>query len=126
MQTAYKYFNVIESLSYRKLCVIKLSFEYKIGNGYWDYDEINTEYFNKLGLQDQTPFYSISQDIVDLYDLDILTGASIPTLNERKFASRIPFTSPFGKRLYELMNLNKISNHDITSTFSLWNVRCKI
>ena len=35
MQTAYKYFNVIESLSYRKLCVIKLSFEYKIGNGYW-------------------------------------------------------------------------------------------
>lgn len=125
IQTAYKYFNVIESISYRKLCIIKLSFEYKIGNGYWDYDEINTENFNKLGLQDQTPFYSISQDIDDLYDLDILTGASISTLNERKFVPRIPLATPFGKRLYELMNLNEILDRDITSTFSLWNVRPK-
>lgn len=125
IHTAYKYFNVIESLTYRKLCEIKLSYEYEAGRGNWNYDEIDPEYFNKLGLHVQTPFYSISQDIDDLYNLDILSGPSIPTLNERKFVPRIPFVTPFGKRLYELMNLSEISDRDITSTFSLWNVRCK-
>ena len=125
--TAFAYLGAIESLSWRQLCIIRLTVLYK------DQEVEIHPLFGKdveeMSQDKRTSFYSISREYQNLIDDHYIEGASIPTATETPepfvyFPSTrwIPEST---HRLYLLMNLNEIPIEDIIKTFSPWNVQQK-
>ncbi|MXV85554.1 hypothetical protein F4X88_21815 [Candidatus Poribacteria bacterium] len=121
--TAFSYFEAIESVSWRQLCIIRLIVLY--GDHEVEIDPIDDE--GQMPQDMQTSFYSISREYEKLMDDRYIDGASVPTNTKNKN----PFVRNPGsgwlpentRRLYSLMNLHEIPDGDIEQTFSIWNVR---
>ena len=121
--TAFSYFEVIESLSWRQLCIIRLIVLY--GDHEVEIHHISVEDVEQLPQDEQTSFYSIGRDYRELMDDHYIIGANVRTLNDNPFLSN-PGSGQFPDdtcRLHSLMNLDDIPMPDIVQTFSPWKVR---
>lgn len=120
--TAFSYFEVIESLSWRQLCIIR--FIALLKDQKVEYDGANVEQMSK---NEQTSFHSISRDFGKLADAHYIQFVGMPTDTE----THEPYASHPGlaqlpastKRLHSLMNLYEIPMNEIIETFSPWKVR---
>ena len=123
--TAFSYFETIESLSWRQLCIIRFivlltdqELEYYGG----DFNDVK-----QMAQDEQTSFHSISRDFEKLMDAHYIQYVSMTTDGE----THEPYASHPGlaqlpastDRLHSLMNLNEIPIEDIVKTFSPWKVR---
>ena len=123
--TAFSYFETIESLSWRQLCIIRFivlltdqELEYYGG----DFNDVK-----QMSKNERTSFHSISRDFGKLADAHYIQSAGMSTDGE----THEPYASHPGlaqlpastDRLHSLMNLNEIPIEDIVKTFSPWKVR---
>ena len=125
--TAFSYFETIESLSWRQLCMIRLIFlceNQEVGSR--SIGSIDSD-VKQMPQDEQTRFYSISRDYEKMVDDRYIESAAIPRNSEKNE----PFVSNPGHgrlpdstcRLHSLMNLHEIPNEDIENVFSLWKVK---
>ena len=124
--TAFSYLEVIESLSWRQLCIIRLAILSE--NQEVDSDSVpNEEYLKQMPQDEQTRFYSIGREFEKLMDDHYIQSVSmlIDGNTNDPFWERPSFlTVPaYTHRLYSLMNLDEIPIKDIAKTFSPWKVR---
>ena len=124
--TAFSYFEVIESLSWRQFCIIRIIALCE--NQKVDVRHISDEeYVKQMSQDEQTSFYSISREYEILMNNRYIESTAL----HRDEESNDPFlTSPcngwlpgYTRRLHSLMNLDEIPLEDIIKTFSPWNVR---
>lgn len=120
--TAFSYFETIESLSWRQLCIIRfivLLKDQKVG-----YNDIDVEQMSK---NERTSFHSISRDFEKLADAHYIQFVSIPKDGEtyEPYASHpgLAQLPAYIERLHSLMKLDEIPIEEIVKTFSPWNVR---
>ena len=125
--TAFAYFETIESLSWRQLCIIRLIDLCK--NREVEIRRLSVETVGEMPQDERTKFYSISREYQNLMDDRYIEGASVPHNTE----SYEPFVDFPGSgwlresthRLHLLMNLNEMPIEDIIRTFSPWGVKLK-
>ena len=127
--TAFLYFEVIESLSWRQLCIIRLIALCENQEKQVDFRRISNEDVEQMPQDERTRFCSIGREYRSLMDDHHIEGASIPQFTETHEpfvdfpgSGRLP---GYTKRLHSLMNLHEIPDGDIVEMFSLWNVRPK-
>ena len=123
--TAFSYFEAIESLSWRQLCIIRFivlltdqELEYYGG----DFNDVK-----QMSKNERTSFHSISRDFGKLADAHYIQSAGMSTDGEthEPYASHpgLAQLPAYTDRLHSLMNLNEIPIEDIVKTFSPWKVR---
>ena len=123
--TAFSYFEAIESLSWRQLCMIRLI-------ALCDDEEVDIRHIcdedvKQMPQDEQTRFYSIGREYEKLKDARYIQSTEISRSGE----NNEPFLpSPsYGwlpestRRFHSLMNLHEIPDGDIEQTFSIWNVK---
>ena len=134
--TAFSYLEVIESLSWRQLCIIEVVILYEnkevnmspigvVEGNIGAVEEKDLKHIQRS--QDEwTRFYSIGRDFKKLIDNNYLE-TSIPINVDRNepfldslHAEQIPDST---RRLHSLMNLHEIPDGDIEKTFSIWKVK---
>ena len=122
--TAFSYFEAIESLSWRQLCMIR--FITLIKDQEVEYNGVNVEQMSK---NERTSFDSISRDFGKLandHHIEILSAQTDRKSHEvyasQPALAQLPDSTC---RLYSLMNLDEIPIEDIIKTFSPWNVTPK-
>ena len=121
--TAFSYFEIIESLSWRQLCIIRLI----VLKNQVEIRRLSVKDVEEMPQDEQTKFYSISREYQNLMDDRYIEGASVSQLTE----IHEPFVDFPGSgllpesihRLHSLMNLDEIPIEDLVKTFSPWNVR---
>lgn len=130
--SAFEYFDIIDLISYRGLCIIKFRMEYGHGDQKWEYDPIDedrsTGKINQMNQDDKHKFHNISREMLKLTEIHIISGTGAPIVDDYKYcASRMLMATPtyLGKDLYELMDLDQIPNEEIIDELSIWNVRPK-
>ena len=123
--TAFSYFEVIESLSWRQLCIIRLIVLLKDEKVTYDAPEGND--VKQMSKNERTSFHSISRDFGKLADAHYIQfgGMTIDGETHEPYASypglaQLPASTD---RFHSLMNFNKIPIEDIVQTFSPWKVR---
>ena len=126
--TAFSYLEVIESLSWRQLCIIRLAILYE--NQEVDSDSVpNEEYLKQMPQDEQTRFYSIGREFQKLMDDHYIQSVGMfidGNTNDPFWEQPIFLTVPaYTRRLHSLMNLHEIPDEEIVQTFSPWNVRLK-
>ena len=123
--TAFSYFETIETLSWRQLCIIRLIVLCRDG-------EVDTEQIDhreQIHPSDLTNFYAIGRDFQHLIDNHYVSAASIPRYSD---IGEVSLRSPgngqlqgYTERLHSLMNLDEIPITEIEEMFSIWNVKRK-
>ena len=130
--TAFSYFEVIESLSWRQLCIIRLIA--LNGNEKIDrHSNISDEKVENLSDDQRMTFHAIGREYQELMDNHYIDGTAMPHVSSQDKWNREPWlNSPelwgmpnYTKRLHDLMDLNDISDREITETFSIWGVKLK-
>ncbi len=128
--SAFEYFDIIDSISYRCLCIIKFIIEYDHGHGKWEYDPVDDDKLakkiNQMNQDDKHKFHNISREMLKLIKNYIISGTQAPIIEDYKFcASHMLLATPtyLGKDLYDLMDLDKIPDKEIIGELSVWNVR---
>ena len=124
--TAFSYLETIESLSWRQLCIIRLTILFE--NQEVDVRHIGDD-VEQMPQDEQTSFYVISREFEKLVNDSYIEAAPLPRDDKNKdpflicpsYGSLPVYTS----RLHSLMNLDEIPIEDIVQTFSPWNVRPK-
>ena len=123
--TAFSYLETIESLSWRQLCIIRLTI--LLHNREVEYSGVEHNDVEKMPEDERTSFHSISRDYEKLADAHYIQFVSMPTDTEtyELFAShpglaQLPASTC---RLYSLMDLDEIPIKEIVKTFSPWKVR---
>ena len=130
--TAFSYFEVIESLSWRQLCIIRLialNDNEKIGR----HSNISDEKVENLSDDQRMTFHAIGREYQELMDNHYIDGTAMPHVSSQDKWNREPWLdSPelwgmpnYTKRLHDLMDLNEISDREIIETFSIWGVKLK-
>ena len=138
--TAFSYFEVIESLSWRQLCILRLAIllenqEVVIGRMGKEITtgtsafEILGEWFVQMPQNEQTRFYSFSRDFKKLVDADYIQCSGFMSSDEFNepcmlYPGKARLTD-YTKRLHSLMNLDEIPIKEIEETFSIWDVKRK-
>ena len=124
--TAFAYLETIESLSWRQLCIIRLSLLYI--NQEVDIGAVGDD-VEQMPQDERTRFYVISREFEKLVNDRYIEAAAIPRdeKNNDPFLISLEYgwLPDYTYRLHSLMNLDEIPNEDIEKTFSLWNVRVK-
>ena len=126
--TAFSYLEVIESFSWRQLCMIRLAILSE--NKEVDIDSVpNEEYLEQMPQDEQTRFYSIGREFEKLVDDRYIQSVGTPRdENTNDPFLDLPIFLPlpaYTCRLYSLMNLDEIPIEDIVKMFSPWKVRPK-
>ena len=128
--TAFSYLGVIESLSWRQLCIIRLVIlcdDEKVDM--ISIDETEAEkWIEQMSQGDQTSFYCISREYEKLandkcFEVENPIRASAIQPPLLMLRPEIAHATPYTCRLHSLMNLHEIPDGNIEQTFSLWNVR---
>ncbi len=125
--TAFSYLETIESLSWRQLCIIRLTV--LLTDKEVEYHGLDHSDVERMSKSERTSFHSISRDFGKLMDLHYIQFVGIPTDTE----TYEPYVSHPGfarlpasiDRLHSLMSLDEIPIVDIVKTFSPWNVTPK-
>ena len=123
--TAFSYLEVIESLSWRQLCMIRLIALCE--DGEVDIRSISQKDVEQMPQDEQTRFYSISREYEKLKDARYIQSDEIGRSAENNDPF-LPIPS-YGwlpdstRRLHSLMNLDEIQIEEIVKMFSPWNVR---
>lgn len=118
---ALEYFDLIESITYRGLCMIKLSLEI---NDKWDCElltNLSEEDSEKLlEKNNQHKLHIISIQTKKLIDMNILSVISKVAIEKPTCTDNFLFTKPtyLGKIIYDLMELDSIPDEDILNLFS--------
>ena len=123
--TAFSYLEIIESLSWRQLCIIRLAI--LLDNREVGYNSVEHNDIEKMPEDERTSFHSISRDFGKLENAHYIQFVSMSLDSE----TREPYASHPGfaqlpdstRRLHSLMNLHEIPIEDIEKTFSPWNVK---
>ena len=125
--TAFSYFETIESLSWRQLCIIRLIALCE--NQEVDVPSLSEKDVEQMPQDKQTSFYSISREYEklknDRYILSTeiyISGGSNDTFLPSPNYGQLP---DYTSRLHSLMNLNEIPIEDIIKIFSPWNITPK-
>ena len=122
--TAFSYFEVMESLSWRQLCIIR--FTVLCRNHEVETRSLSVQDLEEMPQDKRTRFYSISRDYENLMANHYIEGESIPraTKINEPFVGRPKsvWLPDYTKRLHSLMNLDEIPIRDIEEIFSLWDV----
>ena len=120
--TAFSYLEVIESLSWRQLCIIRLV----ILSENKEVDTCPIKEIEQKSENDRSAFYFISRDFDSLInDGYIQLAETSKTIHAEPYL-RYPsmaWTIDYTKRLHSLMNLYEIPINEIIEIFSLWNVK---
>ena len=128
--TAFSYFEAIEPLSWRQLCIIRLVILYEDKKVKMDSigEEEEEEWIKQMPKDNQTRFYSISREYENLAN-----SKYFEVDNPRRYSAIQPpllllrpelaQTTPYTHQLHSLMNLHEIPDGDIEQTFSIWNVK---
>ena len=125
--TAFSYLEVIESLSWRQLCIIRIVMLCE--NQEVDIRHIRDEDVEQMPQDEQTSFYSISREFEKLKDNRYIMSSEFgrsdenydPFLDSPSYGWLPDYTS----RLHSLMNLDEIPIEDIIKIFSPWNITPK-
>ena len=121
--TAFSYFETIESLSWRQLCIIRLiglckSHEVEIRR-------LSIKDVEEMPQDERTKFYSISREYQNLMNDRYIEGSSVPQRGDihEPFVDFPGFGSlpDYTKRLHSLMNLDDVLIDDVVEIFSPWN-----
>ena len=126
--TAFSYFEAIESLSWRQLCIIRLVILARKNKV--SMCRVIESDVERMPKDQQTSYHSISRDFEKLRnDGYYQSVASLKSEETNEPLLDLPTASPnipdHTRRLHSLMNLNKIPMPDIVKTFSPWKVRPK-
>ena len=130
--TAFSYLEAIESLSWRQLCIIRLialNDNEKIDR----HSNISDEKVENLSDHQRMAFHAIGREYQELMDNHYIDGTAMSHVWSQDKWNREPWLdSPelwgmpnYTKRLHDLMDLNEISDREITETFSIWGVKLK-
>lgn len=130
--TAFSYLEVIESLAWRQLCIIRiiaLNDNKKIDR----HSKISDEKVENLSDDQRMKFHAIGREYQELMDNHYIDGTAMPHVGSQDKWNREPWLDApelwgmpnYTKRLHDLMDLNEISNREITETFSIWGVKLK-
>ena len=123
--TAFSYLEAIESLSWRQLCIIRLTI--LLDNREVRYNSVEHNDVEKMPEDERTSFHSISRDYEKLMDAHYIQFVGIPRSSETHelYASHPGFAQLQADttRLYSLMNLDEIPIEEIVKMFSPWKVR---
>ena len=128
--TAFSYFETIELLSWRQLCIIRLVILYEdkkvdmISIG----EAEKEKWIEQMPQDHQTSFYSISREYENLknnkcFEVEnpmLYSKIQPPLLLLRPELAQ---TTPYTHRLHSLMNLDEIPIENVEKTFSIWNVK---
>ena len=129
--TAFSYLEIMDSLSWRQLCIIRLIVLNE--NGIVNYHSVTEERLEKLSDDQRMTFHTIGREYKELMDKGYVFGVSMPQVSSRDKWNREPWLdSPalwgvnyYIERLHDLMNLHEIPNAEIIKTFSIWDVKLK-
>lgn len=125
--TAFSYFETIDALSWRQLCIVRLILLCENREAYFHH--VSDEDVRQMPQDERTRFYSIGRDYQNLMNDRYIEGASVPQSAEiHEPFVRFPGSGSlpdYTKRLHSLMNLHEIQDRDIERTFSIWNVTVK-
>ena len=128
--TAFSYLEVIESLSWRQLCIIRIIA--LNDNGKIDrHSQISDEIVENLSDDQRMKFHAIGREYQELMDNHYIDGTSMPHVSSQDKWNREPWLDApelwgmpnYTKKLHDLMDLNEISDREITETFSIWGVK---
>ena len=136
--TAFSYFETIESLSWRQLCIIGVVILYEnkevnmspIGVAEGNIGAVEERDVKQIRMPEDelTRFYSISRDFQKLVDNKYFQTTISENVDRNEpfldslHAEQIPDST---RRLHSLMNLDDIPMPDIVQTFSPWKVRSR-
>ena len=125
--TAFSYFEVIESLSWRQLCIIRIVMLCE--NQEVDTRHIRNEDVEQMPQDEQTSVYSISREFEKLKDNRYIMSSEFGR-SEENYEPLLPgpdygWLPQSTIQLHSLMNLDEIPFEDIIETFSSWNVTRK-
>ena len=130
--TAFSYLEVIDSLSWRQLCIIRLVIlcEDKEVDMISIDDEEKEKWIERMPQDKQTRFYSISRDFENLDNNKCFEAVAPLRAAETQpplllLRPNSAHATDYTRRLHSLMNLNEIPDGDIEKTFSIWNVKVK-
>ena len=122
--TAFSYLETIESLSWRQLCIIRLTILFE--NQEVDVRHIGDD-VEQMPQDEQTSFYTISREFEKLVNDRYIEAAPLPRDDKNKdpflICPSYGSLPVYTRRLHSLMNLHEIPIEDIVKTFSPWNVR---
>ena len=130
--TAFSYLETIESLSWRQLCIIRIIA--LNDNGKIDrHSKISDEIVEKLSDDQRMTFHAIGREYQELMDNHYIDGTAMPHVSSQDKWNGEPWLDApefwgmpnYTKRLHDLMDLNEISDREITDTFSVWGVKLK-
>ena len=130
--TAFSYLETIESLSWRQLCIIRiiaLNKNKKIDR----HSKISDEKVENLSDDQRMKFHAIGREYQELMENHYIDGTTMPHVSSQDKWNREPWLDApelwgmpnYTKRLHDLMDLNEISDREITETFSIWGVKLK-
>ena len=130
--TAFSYFETIEALSWRQLCIIRiiaLNDSKKIDR----HSKISDEKVENLSDDQRMKFHAIGREYQELMDNHYIDGTAMPHVSSQDKWNREPWLDApelwgmpnYTKRFHDLMDLNEISDREITEIFSIWGVKLK-
>ena len=132
-QTAFSYMEMMDSLSWRQLCIIKLLLLVK--KAIVSSNRISEENIKNLPEDQRMAFHSISREYNELIQKGYISGntARPPWISDHKWHGEPQleeFTSGWGvpyylERLHDLMNLHEIPKTEIIQTFPMWDIKFK-
>ena len=125
--TAFSYFEMIESLSWRQLCIIRLAILYKnrevVGRSLSEAD------IEQMPQDQRTMFFSMGREFEKLMDVRYIEGVAMFRSEETNdpllLSPSVTKIPDYTRRLHSLMNLDEIPIKKIEETFSLWDVKGK-
>ncbi len=131
-QAAFSYMEIMDTLSWRQLCIISLILLQKKGR-LGRYDSITEEKVENLPGDQRMTFHTISREYKELMDKGYVSGTSMGVLRGEDKWNYEPWLDtpalwdvPYHiERLYDLMNLHEISETEIIQTFSIWDIALK-
>ena len=125
--TAFSYFETIESLSWRQLCIIRLAILYK--NQEIVGCSLNEENIEQMPQDQRTMFFSIGREFEKLMDAHYIQGIAMFRSEETNdpllLRPSVTVIPAYTRRLHSLMNLDEIPIKEIEEIFSLWHVKRK-
>ena len=127
--TAFSYLQIMDSLSWRQLCIIRL-IVLNENNGV-SYRSMGSERLETLSDDQRMTFHAIGREYRELLDKGYVEGSSMGQISSRdKWKSEPWLDTPalwgvpyYIKRLHDLMNLCEIPKPEIIKTFSIWDVK---
>ena len=124
---------MINTLTYRKLCIIRLVVLQANQEVSLNSISIKDEDIEKMPEHQRTKFHFIGRDYEELVERRIIIGTGMPTGDVNDARVNEPYLDyPYGwrvtyltRKLHDLLCLHEIPEEDMIDFFDIWNLRFK-